>query len=702
MPRKKAPAPAPDDDNKKRRSSQYQARKDRERDRQAEQSRAGRDIGPIPEVKNKKLRAEVTKSFKRFCEVVFKERCYLGWSPDHLEVLERIQNSIDRGMVYALAMPRGSGKSVLVTSAALWAIVTGRRRYVALIGADKESAQELLAGLKVALETNDKLMELFPEACWPVRCLEGKANKATGQVCNGKRTYIQWKGPRIVFAAVDDAPCSQAIIEVRGILGRVRGMQFTRSDGFIARPDFFVLDDPQTDKSALSETQIRRRLSIITGAVLGLSGPDKAMCGFATVTVIAQDDVADQLLDSKRFPDWQGKRYQLIYKWPTNTDLWEQYATLRAECLEKYGHFEEATEFYRKNREAMDAGAKVAWEHRMEPGEISALQYVFNKKLKVPEQFDAEYQNKPKGEASDVELQPVAAIEVKCHGYKRSELPPEATTATSFIDVQGKLLYYVTCAWNASNFSGWVLEYGSWPEQTAKYYVLRTVEKTLNKRFPKMGLEARLRAGLFELIDYLDAKVYRGPAGQTMRNQAIGIDAAWGPSTKVVQAVAREHPKSARLMPMFGRGIGPDQMPMEAWSPKDGEHRGMNWVIRPTVGGGRHCVTDSNFWKSFLHARWNVPLGDGGCMSLYTPQLQTEHRMFAEHQRAEQVKTETGKSKQLEVWSMPSKKPDNHFFDCLYQNCVLASIAGCHLPEITTARRFKAKVKPRRKTRLVI
>ncbi len=109
MPRKKAPAPAPDDDNKKRCSSQYQARKDRERERQAEQSRAGRDIGPIPEVKNKKLRAEVTKSFKRFCEVVFKERCYLGWSADHLEVLNRIQSSIEQGLVYALAMPRGSG-----------------------------------------------------------------------------------------------------------------------------------------------------------------------------------------------------------------------------------------------------------------------------------------------------------------------------------------------------------------------------------------------------------------------------------------------------------------------------------------------------------------------------------------------------------------------------------------------------------------
>ncbi len=161
-----------------------------------------------------------------------------------------------------------------------------------MIGADKDAAEKLLANLKIALEINEALLELFPEAVYPIRALEGKANKSIGQTHNGKRTYIQWKGPRIVFAAIDGAPCSQATIEVCGILGRIRGMQFARSDGFIARPDFFVLDDPQTDKSALSETQIKRRLSIITGAVMGLSGPDKAMCGFATVTVIEQDDVA--------------------------------------------------------------------------------------------------------------------------------------------------------------------------------------------------------------------------------------------------------------------------------------------------------------------------------------------------------------------------------------------------------------------------
>ena len=30
----------------------------------------------------------------------------------------------------------------------------------------------------------------------------------------------------------------------------------------------------------------------------------------------------------------------------------------------------------------------------------------------------------------------------------------------------------------------------------------------------------------------------------------------------------------------------------------------------------RHIVFDNNFWKSFVHARWDVPTGDQGCLTL--------------------------------------------------------------------------------------
>ena len=683
-------------------TQRYAERKERERARQANQSREGRDIGPIPECKRVADRARVAKSFRLFCERVLKERFALAWSPDHLRAIEKIERSILNGDVFALAMPRGSGKTTLILAAVLWAVLNGYRRYVTLIGADRDAAAKLLQGLKVELETNDELLELYPEAVYPIRALEGKANKATGQLLNGDRTYIEWKGPRIVFADVPGAPSRSAIIEVYGILGRIRGAQFITPRGEALRPDLFVLDDPQTDRSAVSPSQVSKRLNMITGTVLGLAGPGKSVAGFAAVTVIAPDDVADQLLNRDKYPDWQGERFKLVYAWPKSIDLWEQYGTLRAEGLKNGRGLAEATAFYKANQKAMDAGAAVAWAERFDAkrGEISALQHAFNKRFAGPETFDAEFQNEPVPPESDVETLPAAQIETKLHGHGVGVLPPAADLLTAFIDVQGQLLYWLVAAWESSTFTGYVLDYGSWPEQTAIHYTLRNASRTLARAYPRRGLEGRIRAGLVDLVDKLSATRYATPDGQlNQRIQLIGIDAAWGPSTKVVQAVAIEHPRANWLVPCFGRGIGPSETPMVDWNPKPGERKGAFWILRPTLGGGRHCVVDTNAAKSFINSRLNVAIGDPGALSLYTPKLTTGHRMIAEHWRAEQVKTltvEGGRSG--EVWKLPPNKPDNHLWDCMVGAGVMASLSGAQLGELRIKRPKQAKRRYNRRT----
>jgi hypothetical protein len=676
-------APPPADTGER---AAYGRRKDRERQRQADQSRAGRDIGPIPAVTSPPDREAVAASLRLFCERCLPERFSLGWSADHLAAIAKIERSILQGDVFALAMPRGSGKTTLITAAVLWAILNGYRRYLVLIGADRDAAAKLLGGLKVELETNDTLLDLYPEACYPVRQLEGKANKAAGQLLGGERTYIEWKGPRIVLADVPGARCRSAIIEVYGLLGRIRGAQAVTPRGEVLRPDLFVLDDPQTDRSAISVSQVARRLSMINGTVLGLAGPGQSIAGFAAVTVIAPDDVADQLLDRDKYPDWQGERYPLVYAWPTDTDLWEQYATLRAEGMRKGEGIAAATAFYKANRDAMDAGSRVAWLERFDAkrGEISALQHAFNKRFSSPLTFDAEFQNAPTPPSSDVETLPAVEIESKVHGHGVRVLPPAADLVTAFVDVQGNLLYWLVAAWESATFSGYVLDYGSWPRQTAIHYTLRSVSKTLARAYPRAGLEGRIRAGLVDLVDALAAARYSTPDGQqSARVQLIGIDAAWGPSTKVVQAVAIEHPRGPWIVPTFGRGLKPTDAPMSEWSSKPGERKGPFWILRPTLGGGRHAVVDSNAAKSFVNARLNVALGDPGSLSLYRSTLATGHRMIAEHWRAEQVQTiSVAGGRSGEVWTLPPAKPDNHLWDCIVGAAVMASLSGAQLGEL--------------------
>ena len=88
---------------------------------------AGRDIGDIPPVANPDRKAAAEHSFKLFCESYFPQTFALGWSEDHLKVIDRIEISVLYGGLYAIAMPRGSGKTSLCECACMWATLYGHK-----------------------------------------------------------------------------------------------------------------------------------------------------------------------------------------------------------------------------------------------------------------------------------------------------------------------------------------------------------------------------------------------------------------------------------------------------------------------------------------------------------------------------------------------------------------------------------------------
>ena len=301
-------------------SEAYGRRKSRERNRQAKQAREGNDIAAdFPKCTDPALRKRVSKSLEAFCRECMPLKFAKPFSPDHIKALAKMENAILNGGNFALAMPRGSGKTAMATAAVLWAILNGHKRYLAVIGADKKAAAKLLSGIKTALETEQRLLDLYPEAVYPIRCLERIPNRCKGQNCGGKPTYIEWTSEKIVFASVANAnSVAGAVIEVCGIMGGVRGLQHVTPAGETLRPDIFIVDDPQTNRSARSDTMIDERLETITGTLPGLAGPGEEISGFCLCTVIEEDDVADQLLDPDKFPEWQGERFQLVYQWPKN------------------------------------------------------------------------------------------------------------------------------------------------------------------------------------------------------------------------------------------------------------------------------------------------------------------------------------------------------------------------------------------------
>jgi hypothetical protein len=589
----------------------YEAMKEAARARNAELSAIGRDIGEIPEVVDPQRKERAASDFRFFCEAYFPETFCLPWSDDHLKVIAKIETAVLRGGLFAMAMPRGSGKTTLAETACIWAMLTGARDFVCLIGSDAGHARSMLESIKVEFETNEHLLEDYPEAVFPIHALERIHNRAKGQLYGGKATRIAWTADEIVLPTIADSKASGAIVRVAGIESRIRGMKFKRADGRAVRPSLVVLDDPQTDESARSPSQCANRESILAGAVLGLAGPGKKISGIMPCTVIRPDDMADRILDRDKHPQWQGERTKMVYSFPKDEKLWDRYAEILADSLRGDHGIEKATEFYREHREAMDDGARIAWPERFNYDEASAIQHAMNLKLQDEAAFWAEYQNEPlPAESEGEEMLTSGQVAAKVNNHARGVVPIGASHLTMFIDVQQKLLFYVVAAWE-DDFTGYVIDYGEYPDQKRPYFTLRDARCSLATSKRSAGLEGSIYAALEAVTVEHFGREWRREDGAHLKVERCLVDANWGSSTDVVYQFCRQSAHAAILMPSHGRFVGASSLPFSEYKRKRGDRVGLNWRI-PNVAGRRavrHVVYDTNYWKSFIHTRLAVARG---------------------------------------------------------------------------------------------
>jgi phage terminase large subunit GpA-like protein len=415
-----------------------------------------------------------------------------------------------------------------------------------------------------------------------------------------------------------------------------------------------------------------------------MAGPGQKIAALMCCTVIRPSDMADNILDRKKHPQWQGERTKMVYSFPTNEKHWARYAEMRAESFRNDGDGHEASEFYRQNREEMDEGAVVAWPERHNDDELSAIQHAMNLKFRDEAAFFAEYQNEPVlEEMGDGDLLTAEQVAEKTNRLQRCVVPIGCSHLTMFVDVQANLLFFVVAAWE-DDFTGYVIDYGSYPDQRRPYFTLRDARATLALAAPGTGLEGSIYAGLEKLTgDYL-SRDWQRDDGAAMRIAQCLVDANWGQSTDVVYQFCRQSQHSAIVMPSHGRFVGASSIPFSEYARKPGDRVGHNWRI-PVLHDRRvirHVVYDTNYWKSFVYSRLAVSIGDRGCLSLFGDGPQ-QHCLFAEHITAEyRVKT-AGRGRTVDEWKVRPGNPENHWFDCLVGSAVGASMLGVTLPGTT-------------------
>ncbi|MCF0234342.1 MAG: phage terminase large subunit family protein, partial [Thermoguttaceae bacterium] len=338
-----------------------------------------------------------------------------------------------------------------------------------------------------------------------------------------------------------------------------------------------------------------------------------------------------------------------------------------------------STEFYREHRAAMDEGAVATWPERYNVGEISGVQYAMNLKFRDEDAFLSEYQNQPVDREDGGDMLSAADVANKTSGFARAVAPQESQILTCFIDAHKNLLYWCAVVWER-NFTGFVVDYGTYPKQRRSYFQQTDAFPTLSSTHPRAGVEGSLFDGLKALINELLDAGMRREDGLRMNFDKILIDAGW--HSDVVYNVCRAMNRGSLILPSHGVFVGASSPPFSTYRRQRGDIVGSHWRVPNAAGqrAFRHAVVDVNYWKTFVHNRLATSFGDPASLSLFGDAR--DHRLFSEHLTAEYKVSVEANSRRVDEWKLRARRPDNHWFDCLVGCAVGASMCGAELPSL--------------------
>jgi len=667
---------------------------DRDRDTKAKWARRhsseGSEIGPPPP-RNQELWDKYHFDLLAYLVERFPHSTGLKpFSKHHIRAIRRLQQAILEGDLQLWIVFRGWAKSTICENAATWAAGYGHRQFFVVLGADKDAAQASVDSIQSEFETNDLLMEIFPEACHAARALEGVPQRAGKQTIDGELTRIDWPKDHCVLPTVPGFSGSGAIIVCKGITANIRGLRFKRPDGKQVRPDFILCDDLQTDDSAASPSQVHKRLSKLNKTVLRLGGHDKKIACVVLGTIIEPDDMMDQLSNHKLYPAWSVEKVPMLKSFSkVHESHWlETYAELRTthnsdDDDDKKRASRDATAFLEANWDVMHEGAEATWESCFIDGEeLSAVQHAYNILIDTTEDaFMAECQNAPVRDTGGLVVLTAEQICLKQSNYVRDQFPAECTLLDAFVDVHPSILYWHVWAWEP-RFAGYCINYGTFPDQRRKYFSHNQLSRRLQQFFPNHDDDATVTAAMDALLNgyepegwggLLNREWLRGD-GVPMRIKRCGIDANGEPADAVKKFI-RQSSFASTLHPSYGRGVSAKQMPISQWKQSRGQNTGPEWVLtQGKPGDPQGVMHDTNYWLTRFHRGLSLPAGSQGSLYLFKAKP-NDHRMVADSWASGKVHEVTVGSRTVYEWT---EKPgtDNHNRDVAVGCMVGASREG--------------------------
>ena len=639
-----------------------------------------RDIGEIPAIVNPARRAAALADYAVFKKTYFSKSFYRDDCPAMQVCNQKIVNAVNFGGKSSQGLPRGQGKSTNLRAAAIYAVCSGKRRFVVPVTNIISDCKRFLENIKTILETNELLYEDFPEILHPIRKLERITHRAKGQLCQGKHTRIIWS-TYIQFPDIAGSPASSAVIWPISIIAIPRGLQIALPNGDVMRPDFLLIDDPQNNESAKSKEQTDDREESITGTLMGLAGQDQEIAAVMTLTIIKENDLADRFLSREKHPEWQGECHAMIIDWPDAEamKLWEQYRNILLDELETNVNIVSAMDkhpaanaFYLEQQTAMDSGCRVMDSQLKYINEVSAIQHAMNLYLISPDTFLCEYQNAPARHNTALHTLTVRGIMERINGLPRRQAPENTVFQAACID-----LNYYAASWSAAafrnDFTPAILDYGFFPEGGQLY----------DTKNSEMDEATALIHGLNQLIPRI--------AAAFPELNALGIDGNRfsDPVYKWIVLNKRNYPFQIYAM----RGVGSGQYKVPATSSKFAKLLGKpksRCHIRTGRDAQREIWFDSHHWHLFMQRMWLMEPGAPRSISLFGEQG-SNHRVYAEQICAERL---------ADLWEDNGKmkydwREDGHneMSDIATMLCVLANCSGLEPDGLVAPKKQRKVVK---------
>jgi len=268
-----------------------------------------------------------------------------------------------RGARYAIAAPRGFGKSTIVgTQYAIYCICYKLESFIVLASSTSKQAMLFLAHIKKEFEKNEKLKADFPEVCEVGRRL-------------GPPRWAQ-----------DEIITSNDVKVIAMSSGQqLRGLRHKE-----ARPTLIILDDIEPDEAAVNPENRYALEDWINGTVLNMGDPRTNVIIVGTIHHPAS--LLAKYTDPKQSPAWDRRIFKAIISYAERVNLWEKWKSILwgAEMYEGELGKDAAEKFYKKNESEMLLGVKLLW---------SGLKSYYDLMLRREEVgisvFDAEMQNEP-------------------------------------------------------------------------------------------------------------------------------------------------------------------------------------------------------------------------------------------------------------------------------------------------------------------